>query len=75
MTLTKQGVRNLGSDPRKPKLAVPKNCDHRNMTDCCVGGCGHYICPDCDEFWDDASYDYYEDDEPCEEDFLDVDVV
>lgn len=71
--LTKQGVRDLGSEPHKPKLTIPKNCDHKNMTDCCAGGCGHYTCS-CGEYWDDGfSGPFEEEFEKYEEDYLDVD--
>jgi len=61
--LTKQGVRDLGSAPKKPKAQVPPNCEHKRMKEChkgcghyhcpdCHKGCGHYHCPDCGLSWD-----------------------
>jgi len=51
MKLTKQGVRDLGSAPKKPKVEIPPTCEHPRMREC-HPGCGHYHCPDCGLTWD-----------------------
>ena len=58
--LTKQGVRNLDppNQPRPSKKQVPLNCEHKRMRVCCyIKGrpCGHWKCPDCGLYWDDAA--------------------
>jgi hypothetical protein len=56
---TKQGVRDLSDigpkDTNKVKpIVIPQQCEHRRMREC-HKGCGHYVCPDCGFFYDNAS--------------------
>ncbi len=54
ITLTRQGVRDLGNDTR-PRRHLPKQCDHRRLRSCCYTDgkpCGHILCPDCDLYID-----------------------
>lgn len=51
LKLTKQGVRDFGTTPKKKRVEVPPTCEHKRMKECCKG-CGHYHCPDCGLEWD-----------------------
>ena len=39
---------------RRPLPPRGAYCDHRRMRDCCSGGSGHFVCPDCGLYWDDG---------------------
>jgi hypothetical protein len=45
--LTKQGVRDLGSSPKR-LVEIPPECAHPRAKE----RGGHYICPDCGLTWD-----------------------
>ena len=55
MKLTKQGVRDLGGNSGHRRYSVlPTNCSHPRMRQC-HERCGHWVCPDCGENYDQAA--------------------